>query len=127
MAWTVVEVEGNKKCRGTPAASIGYGRLLLNVAACNLLDHHEKYKYAELLTDTLRPSAVGVRLLEDSTEKAIAIKRKTNKGKVVGGIEIPSKYHMQKLFGIKGTQKKITTYSVTKDKQYENILIITEK
>ena len=127
MAWSVVKIDSGKKCLGIPSASVGFGRLSLNVAACELIQNYESYQYAELLQDPSRPSTVGVRLLEESTEDSIKIKRKIMKGKVTGGIDIPSKNHMEKLFGITGTQNKTTHFSVKKEKDEKNILVIYTK
>lgn len=127
MAWSVVEVDRSKKNRALPSASVGYGRLGLNVAACNLLGNFSQYKYAELLTDATRPSIVGVRFLVEATERSVLLKRKEIKGKVVGGLEIQAKNHMEKLFGLAGTQKKTTSYPATKDPDSNNILIISVK
>ena len=122
MPWTVVEPERGKKNRALPSASVGFGRISLNVSACNLMEDYEKYKYAELLIDREKPSAVGIRFLKEATGKSIPVKRKTIKGKVTGGLDIAGKYYMQALFGIAGTQNKTTRYPVTKEA--ENFLII---
>ncbi|MDE6108431.1 MAG: hypothetical protein K2F83_07185 [Oscillospiraceae bacterium] len=122
MSWNVVEVEKGKKNRALPSASIGFGRISLNVSACNLMENFEQYKYVELLTDPEKPSAIGMRFLKEATGKSIPAKRKTVNGKITGGLEISGKYYMQKLFGIAGTQKRTTRYSVTKET--ENILVI---
>ena len=106
-------------------ASIGNQRISFNVAACNLLDNYEQYEHAELLSDKTRIDIVGVRFLTQSTEKSIVIKRKHQKGKIVGGMDISSKYYAEKLFGMIGTQKKTTNYAVTKES--ENILVIHTK
>jgi len=125
MAWEIVDVDREKSIRSRPVASVGYQRLSLNVSACNLLGDYEKYKYVELLRDPTRANIIGVRFLIDSTEKSIVIKRKTSGGKIVGGIDISSKHHIEKLFGNVGIQRKTTNYSVTKES--ENILVVHTK
>lgn len=123
MAWSVVKVDRGRKNRSAPSASVGYGRIGLNVAACNLIEDFEKYSFVELLKDPEKPSLYGVRFLESATEESVSIKRKIADGKIVGGIEISSKGHIEQIFGILGTQKKTTVYPVTKDEN-DNILII---
>lgn len=122
MAWNIVKVERNGKSRGMPSASVGHGRIGINVSACNLLDDYEKYNCVELLTDPDRPYIVGICFLEESTKTSVQIKRKKIDGKVVGGIDIASKSHVEKLFGVAGTQSKTTNYSITKEE--DNILVI---
>lgn len=122
MAWNIVEPEKGKRNRTHPSAGVGFGRISLSVSACNLLENYEQYKYVELLTDPEKPSVVGIRFLEESTEKSIPIKRRISNNKVIGGMDIAGKYYMEKLFGMVGIQNKTTKYSVTKDS--ENILII---
>ncbi|MFR1435743.1 MAG: hypothetical protein ACLSS9_11010 [Acutalibacteraceae bacterium] len=127
MAWEVVKVTQESKCSAVPCASIGYGRLALNVAACELLENYEDYKFVELLTDPSRPSTYGVRFLKINTENSIAIRRnRTKNGKLIGGLEIPSKHHMEKMFGIIGTQNKTTRFNVIKPGK-EEVLEITPK
>lgn len=128
MAWEVVKIENNKKCKSVPAASVGFGRISLNIAACELIEDYDTYKFAELLTDSLQPSVFGIKLLKENTENSITIKRKQTKDKkIVGGIDISSKHHTEKLFGKIGTQNKVTHYAVTKPSEYDNFLIISLK
>ncbi len=124
--WKKVEVENRAKVRNVPSASIGYGRIGLNVAACELIDNYEKYKFAEIFSDSEQSSAFGIQFLEESTPNSIVIKRKQANGKPVGGIELSSKAHLEKMFGVLGigTQKKTTRYSVKRDKSLENFLVL---
>ena len=127
MAWNVVTIENSANCRSKPYASVGFSRISLNVAACSLLDDPDQYKYAEFLTDQERKSVVGIRFLKDATGGSIVLKRKNINGKVVGGIDISSKAHVEKLFGVKGTQKQVTRYDVIQDENNPEILIVIVK
>lgn len=125
MAWEVVKVDDSKVVRGIPRATVGYGRISLNVAACNLLHNFESYKFAELLMDkSKRPTEYGIKFLVANTQDSIAIKRKVIKGKVVGGIEVASMEHVGKLFGEEGRNKFSTHYSVTLDKTEQDIVVL---
>lgn len=121
MAWNIVELEKDQTNRARPTASVGYGRISLNVSACKLIEDYEQYKHVELLTDPEK-SAIGMRFSKEATGKSIPIKRKIVKGKLTGGLDITGKYYMQKLFGTIGTQKKTTRYSVVKES--ETLLVI---
>lgn len=132
MAWKTVKIDAKKVVRGTPTASIGHGKISLNVAACNLIDDNKQYNHVELQDNPEFPGAVGILFLKEATENSIVIKRKTTKdektkeSKTVGGIEIFSKAHMEKLFGEKiGTAKVTTKYSVTKEEP--NFLVLSPK
>ena len=125
MAWEVVKVDNSKMVKGSPRATVGYGRISLNVAACNLLHNIENYKFAELLMDkSKRPTEYGIKFLLVNTQDSIAIKRKVVKGKIVGGIEIPSMEHVGKLFGEEGRNKFSTHYSVTLDETEHDIVVL---
>ena len=124
MAWSVVTIENNAKCRSKPYASVGFARVSLNVAACALLNDSDKYNYAEFLRDEAQKSKVGIHFLTEASENAVVLKRRISKGKAIGGIDISSKAHVEKLFGVKGTQKQVTRYDVVRDENDPTILII---
>ena len=125
MAWEVVKVDDSVVVRGSPRATVGYGRISLNVSACNLLPDSVNYKFAELLMDkSKRPTEYGIRFLKENTQDSLVIKRKVIKGKTVGGVEISSMEHLGKLFGEEGRNKFSTHYSVTVDKTEPTILIL---
>ncbi len=125
MAWEVVKVDDSKVVRGIPRATVGYGRISLNVAACNLIENFENYKFAELLVDkSKRPTEYGVRFLKENTQDSISIKRKEVKGKIVGGVDIASVEHLGKLFGEEGKSRFSTHYSVSVDKSEPTILVL---
>ena len=132
MSWQTVRVDTKKVVRGTPSASVGHGRILLNVSACNLIDNYEQYKCVELQTNPEMPGAVGIVFLREETKDSIVAKRrtikdeKTKQSKPVGGLEIASKAHMEKIFGETiGTSNHTTKYSV--EKTGPNFLVITPK
>ena len=50
MIWKTVKITNDKKGKTTPYASVGFGRITLNTAACELIENYEDYQYAELLT-----------------------------------------------------------------------------
>lgn len=129
MAWQTVIVDPKKTVRGTPAASIGYGRISLNVAACNLIDNYTQYKHVELQEDPERPGLVGIRFLKEATSLSISIKYKmvknpkTREYQQVGGLEISSKEHMNQLLGGIGTGRKTTKFKV--EKEQPDFLVIS--
>ena len=114
-----------KQSEEFPRATVGYERISLNVAACNLFPKFEDFKFAELLRDkSKRPTEYGIKFLLENTQDSIALKRKVVKGKIVGGIEISSMEHVGKLFGEEGRNKFSTHYSVTLDKTEQNIVVL---
>ena len=44
-----VKIENGNKSRTSPYASVGFGRVSLSAAACELLGDYSQYKYAEFL------------------------------------------------------------------------------
>lgn len=122
MNWETVKIENRNKGRTAPSASIGFGRIALNIAACELLKDCEQYKYVEFLK--ARESGklcIGLKFLKEPTSNSIVIRRREAKdGTLIGGMEIYGKSAMEKLFGIAGIAKKTTRFEVKKYE--ENIL-----
>ncbi len=127
MEWTTVKISADNKGRNTPFASIGFGRISLSAAACELIESYDKYSYVELLKDKNNSDCIGVRFLKNNTSDSIKIKRKVINGKVIAGVSIENKKTIEDIFGMKGTAKKATRYNVEKDKDADNILIIMFK
>ena len=127
MNWEVVKIPENKRGRTTPYASVGFGRLSLSAAACELIENHKEIKHAELLTGKVKNNlCIGVRLLTEPTANSLAVSRKKDSnGKFVTGMDICNKATIEKLFGPAGSANKITRFNVRKDDDSDNILIIT--
>ena len=128
MIWETVKIKNERKGRTMPYASVGFGRLSLSTAACDLVDGYESFEYVELLKAVVNnETLIGVRFLTEAekTTNSLPIKRrKLKNGSVVGGIDICNKGTMAELFGLAGTQNKATRYGVKKDPDEANILII---
>lgn len=128
MNWETVKIKNEQKGRTMPYASVGFGRLSLSSAACEIIDNYEMYKYVELLRAIVNnEKLVGVRFLkeEEKTTNSLPIKRRVVKGgKVVGGIDICNKGTVSELFGIVGTQNKATRFGVKRDEDEKNVLVI---
>lgn len=133
MDWEVVKVRdslrnaGRAGGRTTPYASIGFGRIALNTAACELIDNYEQCKFVELLRGRHKNKAcVGVRFLSplETSVDAMPIRRRVHKGVPTGGVDIHGKRIMEELFGPAASASKSTRYSVEKDNRNDNILII---
>lgn len=127
MNWETVKIKNDQRGRTMPYASVGFGRLSLSTAACELIENFESYTLVELLkANDGNKLFIGVRFLksEDRTENALPIKRRMVNGKIVGGIDIMNKGMMQDLFGDTGTQNRVTRFCVKKDPDDSNILII---
>ena len=128
MIWETVKIKNDKKGRTMPYASVGFGRLAISCAACELINDFTSYSYVELLKPvSSNETIIGVRFLKDDakTTNSLPIKRRKLKdGTVVGGIDICNKGTIGELFGPAGTQNKATRYGVKKDPDEENILII---
>lgn len=127
MAWEVVKIDNSKICRGKPTASVGRNKITLNVAACDLIDNYESYKYVEFLKDTSDSTKIGIRFLMEPSADSVVIKRRQANGKTVGGIDVSSKCHMEKLFGNKGTHDGTTHYDIVKDQDADDTLIVIVK
>lgn len=128
MQWETVKIKNDRKGRTMPYASVGFGRLSLSSAACELIDNFEKYAYVELLKATVNnETLIGVRFLQESekTLNSLPIKRRKLKdGTAIGGIDICNKGTIGELFGPTGTQNKAVRFGVKKDPDEDNILII---
>lgn len=127
MNWEPVKIYNEQKGRNTPYASIGYGRISLNAAACELIKDNNEFTYAKLLKATQgKKTFVAIRFLKEYDSDAIKIKRKTIKGKLIAGLSIETKGVIADLFGTDGENKVATRYNVKKEKYDENedILVI---
>ena len=127
MKWEVVKIPENRRGRTAPYASIGFNRLSLSAAACELIEDHYNIKYVELLKGKLNNKlCIGVRLLKEPTSNSLAVSRKKDSnGKYVTGMDITNKRVIEDLFGPVGSAKKVTRFNVRKDEESENILIIS--
>ena len=123
MAWITVQTKPGAGTKAVPAATIGYGRVELNKAACELLGDYTKYSCVEFLIDS-DTQEIGMRFLEDFTFNSVPIKRKATDGKPVAGLTISSKSLMQELFGEEGVSKKGTRHQVMTDPEDKAILVI---
>lgn len=128
MIWETVKIKNEKKGRTMPYASVGFGRLSLSCAACELIENFTSFSYVELLKAiSNNETLIGVRFLKenDKTTNSLPIKRrKLKNGTTVGGIDICNKGTIGDLFGLAGTQNKATRYGVKKDPDEDNILVI---
>ena len=127
MNWEVVKIPENRRGRTTPYASVGFGRLSLSAAACELIENHETIKHVELLKGKINNKlCIGVRLLREPTANSLAVSRKKDaNGNYVTGMDISNKRTIEELFGPAGSAQKTTRYNVRKDEDADNILIIS--
>lgn len=125
MGWEVVKIPTNSKGRTAPYASVGFGRLALSAAACELIGNYDQFMYVQLLKNRINNKlCIGVRFLSSATDDSLRISRKKANGKLVGGIEISNKVILEGLFGLAASAQKTTRYDVKKDDSFENFLII---
>ena len=133
MDWEVVKVRDSLRnsariaSRSIPYASVGFGRIALNTAACELIDNYEQCKFVELLRGRHKNKAcVGVRFLSplETSPDAMPVRRRTRNGEPTGGVDIHGKRIMEELFGPAASASKSTRYSVEKDNRNDNVLII---
>lgn len=126
MNWETVKIKNDKRGRNTAFASIGFGAIVFNAAACDLVENFNEFKYAKILRARKNGKlCVGVKLLKDYEEDSIKINKRKFKGEVVEkSLSINNKLLMEDIFGIQGTQNKVTRYSVLLDSDDKNILVI---
>ena len=126
MAWEVVKIPASTKGRTSPYASVGFGRLSLSAAACELIDNYEEFSYVQLLKNRVNNRlCIGVLFLKEASPDSLKISRKKMaNGKFVGGVEISNSKVLEGLFGLAATAKKATRYDVKKDNAYENFVVI---
>lgn len=128
MNWEVVKITNEQKGSTMPYASVGFGRLTLSAAACDLLKDFNNFSFVELMRGRIDGKlCIGIRFLKDyqRTSNSLPIKRrKTKEGTYIKGADIANKAIMEELFGINGTQQKATRYDVRIDKDAENVLIV---
>ena len=127
MEWSTVKILKDNKGRNTPFASVGFGRISLSAAACELIEDYEKYDYAELLKARDNFDCIGGRVVKESQPDTIKISRKVINGKTISGVSIENKKTIEDLFGMNGIAKKVTRFNVQKDNDSNNILIIMLK
>lgn len=128
MNWETVEIKNDRKGRTMPYASVGFGRISLSSAACELIQNYETFSYIELLKGKENgKTVVGIRFQKEmvKTTNSLPIKRrKLRNGTIVGGIDICNKGTVEELFPIIGTQNKATRLGVKKDPDDRYVLII---
>ena len=126
MSWEVVKIPTGSKGRTSPYASVGFGRLSLSAAACELVDNYEACTHVQLLKNRINNRlCIGVLFLKEASSDSLKISRKKMKnGKLVGGIDISNSKVLESLFGLAATAKKVTRYEVKKDDAYKNFVVI---
>ena len=130
MDWEVVKIKKTERrvnSRSMPYASIGFGRIALNTAACELIDNFQVSKEIELLRGRHKNKVcVGVRFLTplETSKDSLPIRRRIRNGVPSGGVDIHGKRVLEDLFGPAASASKSTKYSVEKDERNDNILII---
>jgi len=130
MKWEVVKVQDDvhpRSGRVIPYASVGFGRISLNTAACSLIDNYGQYQYVELLKGRQKNKlCIGVRFLKENerTQNALPVRRRMREGAPTGGVDINGKKIVETLFGPAASASKSTKYNVAKDNDEENVLII---
>ncbi len=126
MDWETVTLDSSRQGKTTAFASIGFGRITLNSAACSLIKNFTDYKYAQILKAYKNEKlCVGIKLLKDYKENSIKIgKRKFNGDIVENSLNIDNKPLIEDLFGKQGIQNKATRYAVVLDEDDKNILVI---
>ena len=126
MNWETIKIDSSRQGRNTAYASIGFGRIVLNSAACGLVENFTEYKYVQILKARKDGKlCVGIRLLKDYKENSIKIGKRKVKGVVVeNSLSIDNKSLMGDLFGIQGTQNKSSRYPIVLDDDEKNILVI---
>lgn len=123
MEWEVVKITANKKGRNSPYASVGHGRITLSAGACDLIPNFREYEYAQLLRGRRNNKlCIGIKLFKESVQDTIKIKRRVSNGKEINTAEIGNKMVIGELFGIAGTERATTRYSV--EKIEDNFLMI---
>ena len=126
MNWETVKIDSSRQGKNTAYASIGFGSIVLNSAACGLIENFPEYKYVQILKARKDGKlCVGIKLLKDYKENSIKIGKRKSKGVIVeNSLSIVNKPLMEDLFGIQGTQNKATRYPVILDDDDKNILVI---
>ena len=120
-----MKIPTSSKGRTSPYASVGFGRLSLSVATCELVENYEKYNHVQLLKNRVNNRlCIGVRFLTEATPDSIKISRKKADGKLVGGIDISNSKVLESLFGLAATAKKATRYDVKKDDTFNDFLVV---
>lgn len=126
MNWQTVKIPNESRGKCTPYASVGHNSLSLNAAACDLIENYEDYDFVELLrAEQNRKNFIGVKFCGTSSNNSIKIVRTKYKGKYVKGVTISNKKVLESLFGVDRASGAVTRFPVTKDKDSDNILVIT--
>ena len=77
MGWEVVKIPTSSRGRTSPYASVGFGRLSLSAAACELIDNYETYTHVQLLKNRVNNRlCIGVRFLKEAAPDSLKISRK---------------------------------------------------
>ena len=129
MDWEVVRIDDTAKGRTQPAASLGFGRITFNTAACKLLGDYRRYRYVELMRDQGGSPQVGVRFLLEGerTGNSLPIRQRVANGQLIGGLDIAGKRVLVGLFGVEASAEKVTRYSVRLAEDRRNILVICRR
>ncbi len=126
MAWEVVKIDSSRQGKNTAYVSVGFGRLALSSAACDLIKDFNEYKYAQLLKDRKEGKLlIGIKLYKEFEANTIKIGKRKFKGTVIEkSLLIDNKRIIEDLFGIQGAQNKSTRYPIILDENDKTLLII---
>ena len=112
MEWNVVKISQTSG-NNVPFVSIGRGQLDFNAVACDLINDCGDYRFAQLLTGKENgKTVVAVKFLKEADTNTIPIKRKTQNGKPIKGINVTNKGVISELFGKNGSNDGMVRYSV---------------
>lgn len=112
MEWNVVTIEETSG-NNVAFVSIGRGQLDFNAIACDLVGDVGQYKFVKLLTGRENgKTIVGVKFLCEAEPDTLPIKRKSQKGKTIKGMNVANKGVIEKLFGKDGANNGMVRHKV---------------
>ena len=128
MNWETIEIGKKTHVEGIPFASVGHGRMALSAAACELVANYGNYHYVKLLRAKENGKTIwAVLFLMEKEDNCLPLKRKTVKGKVIGGIEVTDRTALREMFGDQTDSKSVKRFDVSVDSKNPKLLVIREQ
>lgn len=125
MKWETVEITKPRR-KSEAFVSVGRSSIIFSGGACCLIKGYPKYGYAQIMRGQKDGKKVlGIRFLENNEKNSLVVNKRKDKGEPIAySGSLHSKPVMEELFGIIGTQNKVTNYPAGLDDEEDNVLII---
>lgn len=127
LIWETVTIKQHKKNIKTPMVSVGHGRMIINTAACNLINNIFDYEWADIVQAKRNSEIVflGIKFTKIPLTNSLHVRTIQKKGSELKSLVINSQELVRIFFGEKALRNSTTRYSVTLKE--DNTLVVDLK